>query len=172
MKMCHLFQRRTIGSAHQRARRGATAVEMALLSPVFFLLMIGITEIAMMLTTQQLLENATFNTSRLAKTGYANTAGGQTQSQTVNQVLNNELQSFGSLINISNISMTSTSYTSFTAAGSGTGGTSGLGTQQQIVVYTVSYPWTLFTPMLNTIIGTNGVVTLTSQIVVRNEPYG
>ncbi len=75
----------------QRLREGATAVEMALIAPVFFLLLMGMTEMGLMLGAQQLLENATFNTSRLAKTGYV--SGSQTQSQTVNQILDNELQS-------------------------------------------------------------------------------
>ena len=122
-----------------------------------------------MLGAQQLLENATYNTSRLAKTGYV--SSGQTQSQTVSQVLTTELQSYGALINTANVTMTETSYNSFTAAAAG-GGTAGYGTQQQVVVYTVKYPWKLFTPMLSAIIGSNGIVNLTSTIVVRNEPYG
>jgi Flp pilus assembly protein TadG len=153
----------------QRARKGTTAVEMALIAPVFFLLLMGMTEMGLMLGAQQLLENATFNTSRLAKTGYV--TSGQTQGQTVNQVLNNELQSYGTLLSPANVTMTSTSYTSFTNSGTGTSGTTGMGAATQIVVYTVKYPWKLFTPMLSAIIGTNGVVNLTSQIVVRNEPY-
>lgn len=170
LKRPHLYPTGSIGSAARRARKGATAVEMALIAPVFFLLMMGITEIALILTAQQLLENAAYNTTRLASTGY--TASGKTQAQTVQQVLDNELQSYGTFINVGNVTMTSTAYNSFTAAGSGTGGASGLGAEDQIVVYTVSYPWTLFTPMLNAIIGTGGVVTITSQIVVHNEPYG
>lgn len=159
----------SLRSPSQCARKGTTAVEMALVAPVFFLLLMGMTEIGLMLGAQQLLENATFNTSRLAKTGYA--ANGLTQSQTVNQILDNELQSYGALINVNNVTMTSTSYTTFSGIG-GASGVNGLGTASQIVVYTVSYPWKLFTPLLSAIIGTNGFVTLTSQIVVRNEPYG
>ena len=156
-------------STHNAARRGSVVVEMALLSPMFFLFLMGTTESCMMLGAQQLLENATYNTSRLAKTGYV--SSGQTQSQTVSQVLTTELQSYGALINTANVTMTETSYNSFTAAAAG-GGTAGYGTQQQVVVYTVKYPWKLFTPMLSAIIGSNGIVNLTSTIVVRNEPYG
>jgi Flp pilus assembly protein TadG len=150
-----------------RARRGATAVEMALIAPVFFLLLMGVTEITLLLTAQMMLENAAYNTSRLAKTGYVLT--GQNQMQTVSQTMDNELQSFGSLINTANVVLTATTYNSFAAIGSG--GTTGLGSAQQIVVYTITYPWALFTPMLKDLIGTNGVVNLTARIVVRNEPY-
>jgi len=155
--------------SQERMRRGSTAVEMALLAPAFFLLLMGVTETGLMFGAQQLLENATFNTSRLAKTGYV--ANGQTQGQTVSQILTTELQSYGSLINTANVTMTEADYNSFTNAAAG-GGASGYGAQQQIVVYTVTYPWKLFTPILSNLIGTNGIVGLTSTIVVRNEPYG
>lgn len=167
------ISRSSIFRSKRRTCRGATAVEMALLAPAFFLLLLGTSEIALIETAQQLLENATYNTTRLAKTGYSNT--GQTQSQTVGQILNTELQSFGTFIDTSQVTMTSTAYSTFASIGSG--GTSGMGTQQQIVVYTVTYPWKLFTPLLGEIIGTrdnqgNWVLNLTSRIVVRNEPYG
>lgn len=158
-----IWQRKT----KHNSRKGATAVEMALLTPVFFMLLIGITEMSLIEAAQQLLENAAYNTSRLAKTGFV--TNGQTQGQTVSQIMTQELQSFGTFIDTSKVTMTSTAYGSF--SGIGGAGTAGYGTAQQIVVYVVSYPWTLFTPMIGNIIGTNGKITLTSRIVVRNEPY-
>jgi Flp pilus assembly protein TadG len=158
----------------RKRTQGTTAVEMALIAPVFFLFMIGMVEMCLIEAGQQLLENAAFNTSRLAKTGY--TANGKTQSQTVNQILTNELQSFGTLFDTSQVTLTAVAYNSFTAASGGNGGTNGMGTPEQIVVYTVTYPWPLFTPMMGAIIGHRDnsgkwVVNLTSQIAVRNEPY-
>ncbi|MDR3450311.1 MAG: TadE/TadG family type IV pilus assembly protein [Alphaproteobacteria bacterium] len=150
-------------------RRGSTVVEMALIAPIFFMMVMGTTETCLMIGAQQLLENAAFNTSRLAKTGY--TATGQTQAQTVSQILVKELQSYGALITTTNVVMTERDYTSFSGAAQGGGG-SGYGTQEQIVVYTITYPWKLFTPMMSAVMGTNGIVNLTSTIVVRNEPYG
>lgn len=150
-------------------RCGSVAVEMALITPVFFMMLMGVMETCLMFGAQQLLENAAYNTSRLAKTGFI--TSGQTQAQTVSQILTTELQSYGALINTANVTMTETDYNSFSSAAAG-GGASGYGTAQQIVVYTITYPWKLFTPMLSAIIGTNGIVGLTSTIVVRNEPYG
>jgi Flp pilus assembly protein TadG len=152
------------------ARTGSVSTEFALLSPVFVLFLMGTVELSLMMGAQQLLENAAFNTSRLAKTGYS--GSGQSQGSTVSQIMTNELQSYGSLINTANVTMTESSYSSFQAAGSGTGGTSGYGGQQQIVVYKITYPWHLFTPVISHVMGTNGVVNLKTQIVVRNEPYG
>jgi Flp pilus assembly protein TadG len=157
------------------ARRGVVASEFAAIATPLFLLFMGTVELSMMFGAQQLLENAAYNTSRIAKTGYI--ATGQTQATTVMQVFNSELQSYGSLIN-TNCSagacatMTEVDYNSFTSAGTGGGTTTGYGTQQQIVVYTVTYPWALFTPILSSLMGSNGIVNLTATIVVRNEPYG
>jgi len=148
---------------------------MAILTPVFFMLLIGITETCLVLAAQQLLENAAFNAARLAKTGYV--SGNYTQGQTVAQIVTNELGSFGNLIDTSKITTTSTSYGDFADIGAAGKGTNGLGAAQQIVVYTITYPWKLFTPMIGSIVGTwdnasaSWVVNLTSRIVVRNEPY-
>jgi Flp pilus assembly protein TadG len=157
-----------------RGQQGTTAVEMALIAPVFFLLLIGTTEICLIEAGQQLLENATFNTARLITTGY--TTNGQTQQQTVTQTLFNELQSYGSFFNTAQLTITAVAYNSFTNDANKTNGTNGLGTPDQIIDYTVSYPWKLFTPLVGDIIGhedINGnlVITLTSHIVLRNEPY-
>lgn len=153
----------------RNCRSGSTAVEMAIISPVFFLMMIGLVELCLMLAAQQILESATFNASRLAKTGYTN--AGQSQMQTVTGILNTQLSSFGTLFDTSEITMTSKAYDNFERLASDTSGTSGLGTATQVVVYTVVYPWKIFTPLLADIIGEEGKINITSRIVVRNEPY-
>jgi Flp pilus assembly protein TadG len=151
-----ILQRFWKPATRKNGKRGATATEMALITPMFFLLLMGITELSFIEAAQQLLENAAYNTSRLAKTGY--NTNGKTQAQTVSQVLTNELQSFGSWFDTTKVMMTSVSYNTF--ASIGTGGTAGLGNPDQIVVYTITYPWKLLTPMIGNLIGTNGVITL------------
>jgi hypothetical protein len=86
-------------------------------------------------------------------------------------VLNAELQSLGNLVDITKVSVTTTAYDSFEDVGVAGKGSTGMGTEEQIVVYTVTYPWKVFTPMIGSLIGHSGIVTLSSQIVVRNEPY-
>jgi Flp pilus assembly protein TadG len=151
------------------AQKGTTAVEMALIAPVFFLFMIGVVEISMVMVTQHLMENAAYNTSRLAATGFTN--GGQSQQQTVTAILNTELRSLGALIDTNKVTVTSTAYASLGTVGVAGQGTPGLGTSGQVVTYVISYPWKLFTPMLSAIIGTGGILTLSTRIVVQNEPY-
>ena len=51
-------------------------------------------------------------------------------------------------------------------------GSSGYGSAGDIVVYTVSYPWSLMTPIMSDLIGeSNGTFTITTHAVVKNEPY-
>jgi Flp pilus assembly protein TadG len=158
---------------HRKSLSGATAVEMALIAPTFFLLLMGTVEMALIETAQQLLENAAYNTSRLAKTGYTQT--GMSQAQTVSQEMVNELQGFSGFIDTTQVTMTDVAYNGFANIGSGTG-TNGMGVPDQIVVYTISYPWKIFTPMIGQLVGAldgNGdwIINLTARIVVRNEPY-
>ena len=153
-----------------RKRRGIVAVEFALLAAPFFMLLMGTIELSLMIGAQQLLESVAFNVSRLAKTGY--TDSGLSQAETVNQILVTELSSYGTLIDPSKVTMTQAAYGSFSGSSSGTGGTAGFGASNEIVVYTLTYSWKLFTPMMSSIIGTNGYFPLSSTIVVHNEPYG
>jgi len=155
------------------SQRGSVALEFALLAGPFFLLLMGVVELCLMEGAQQLLENAAFNASRLAKTGYVEEE--MSQEQTITQILNERLSSYGSLIDTSKVVMTQEVYSSFTTASSG-GGASGYGVEQQIVAYTVTYPWKVFTPLMCSAFGStcteDQVIHLYSKIVVRNEPYG
>ena len=165
--MSRFFRPRTLCD---RARRGITALEMALIAPVFFTMLMGVVEVSLVMLAQHLLENATFNASRLAKTGYVTT--GKTQMATVMAALDGELGSLAPLIDVTKLSMTSTAYGNLSQINQPGQGVAGLGAAQQVVVYTVSYPWKFFTPMIGQIMGdANNMLTLTSRIVVRNEPY-
>jgi len=165
-----VFFASSLRSLHNRFRRGVTAVEFALVAPAFFLMFMGVIEMSMIMLAQHLIENASFNASRLAKTGYI--ATGKTQIQTVMDVLDTELGSLAPLIDVAKISFVSTSYGTLTQVGVAGQGAAGLGAADQIVVYTISYPWKFFTPMIGNIIGDqNLTINLNSRIVVRNEPY-
>ena len=123
---------------------------------------------------------------------------GQTRVQFINCVVQNKVSG---LLNPANLQITSKSYSSFADVGqpepytdlyglgyyvsgdpytdvNGNGqwdadmGIVGLGGAGDIVVYKVSYPWTIYTPFLQNVFGTNGVVTISASSVVKNEPYG
>lgn len=58
-----------------RAREGVTAIEFAMIAPVFFAMLLGIFETAFTMLSGQLLETATTDASRLILTGQAQTQG-------------------------------------------------------------------------------------------------
>jgi Flp pilus assembly protein TadG len=157
-------------------RKGSFTLEFALLAAPFFLLIVGVSELCLIEGAQQMLESAAYNASRIGKTGYTGTDG--SQADTVNQVFTNQLSSYGGFFNTALLKTTETDYSSFSGVAAG-GGTSGYGSASQIVVYTVTYPWKIFTPLMCNLFGsacyttaTGSYVNLTSTIVVRNEPYG
>jgi Flp pilus assembly protein TadG len=153
-----------------RSCRGTTALEFALLAPALFLFLFGISELSLVMVTRHLMENAVFNASRLAKTGYVDDE--KTQLETVESKLLSELSGLSPLLDVSKVTMTTTSYGSLSTVGETSEGTTGLGTAQEILVLSISYPWTFFTPLIGNLMGDeNQQVTLTSRIVVRNEPY-
>lgn len=168
--MINLLRRKLFLNERLSSQKGVTAVEMALVAPVFIMIFMGIMEISLMMLTQHMMENATFNASRLGKTGYA--VEGKTQEETVVDALTTELSSLTPLVDMDKFTFTYTSYGSLSDIGKEETGTAGLGEAQEVVVYTVSYPWKFFTPLIGDLMGNeNRIVTLTSRLVVRNEPY-
>lgn len=164
--MWGLLKRKT---PRQDSQKGTTAVEMALIAPVVFLLLMGTVEMSLLLLTQHLLESATYNASRLGKTGYV--TAGLTQDATVKARLMSALGNGSMFIDTAHVTFSAASYSSLGSLGSGSG-TAGYGSTGDIVVYTVSYPWKLFTPLMAQIIGDNdGYITLSARMVVKNEPY-
>lgn len=154
-----------------KKRRGVTSIEFALIAPALFLFLMGVTELSLMMLAEHLLENATYNASRTAKTGFI--AEGRTQLETVMDVLLTRLSGLDPLIDPDRITVTSMAYGNLSDIGQPEEGLeNSLGTPSQVVVYTVRYPWRFFTPLVGNVMGNEeGVINLSSRIVVRNEPY-
>lgn len=179
----------------RRDARGVTAVEFALIAPVLILFMMGIVELGLIMMTQGIMDNAAFSASRAGKTGYA--AAGMTQDQTIMSAVT---KSLSGVLSPAKLTLTSKAYDDYGSIGqpepftdvnnngrydagepytdvNGNGswdadqGKTGAGTATQIVVYTVSYKWKLFTPLIARMLGSSGVVPIDARVVVRNEPY-
>ncbi len=179
---------------------GATAVEFALISPILFLLVMGIVESGLIMSAQNTLESATYVASRTGRTGFVET--GKTQEETIMDTLKERASLFldTNYVSIDAMTVATKTYAGFDdinepepfvdANGNGVRDNgenftdincngqwdedragSGFGGSGEIVVYTVTYPWPLFTPLVGEFIGTDGIVTLTSRAVVKNEPY-
>ena len=175
--------------------RGVTAIEFAILAPVLFAFMFAIIELSLMFFVEHTIENATFNVSRMGKTGFVE--AGQTREDTIRRYL--EQRTFG-LLDVDQIAIESKSYTNYTNVGqaepytdangngqhdagenytdvNGNGvydldqGAAGQGEASEIVLYTITYPWQMITPILGDFIGDNGAYIIQSTAVVKNEPY-
>ncbi len=178
------------------ASEGATAVEYALLLPVLLLMLLGIVEYNALMYASAVLEGATQIAAREGKTGYAQS--GMTQQVYIYGIVKTRVTG---LLDPNLLQISSKSYASLSAVGDpepcispsappcpGTvgvnfidinhngvwdadQGAAGLGGAGDIVLYTVTYPWSIMTPIMQNFMGTNGVFTLTSSSIVKNEPY-
>lgn len=178
-----------------RHEGGVTALEFAIVAPVFLLLLFGIIEFALIMMVYNVMEGATAVSSRLGKTGY--TASGITRQQTIINAITDRA---GTLISAPLLTVNTKFYKQFDQIndpepytdtnGNGTWnagetyndingnnqwdpdmGASGYGSAGDIVVYEVSYPWKLSVPIISSLVGTNGTYTITTHAVVKNEPY-
>lgn len=175
---------------------GSAAVEFALVSPIFFLLIFGIIELSLIMFSKSVMEGATSMTSRLGKTGYSE--DGLSRQQTLINLL---VSQSNGVLDPEKVEITTLIYKSFSSIGSpepftdkngngtwdsgeiftdtnGNGawdedmGKAGLGNAGDIVVYKVHYPWPIKTPIMNRFLGDkDGNMPLDVHVVVRNEPY-
>lgn len=173
-------------------QKGVTAVEFALITPVFMLLLFGIIEFALVMYASSVMEGAVSYSSRYGKTGY--TAAGSSRQQ---QIIAAIAARTAGLLDASKITVVSKVYPSFDSIskeepyidanhngthdvgetytdvnGNGqwdSSGVAGLGNANDIVVYTVYYPWVINTPIIANFLG--GTIYLSSRTVVKNEPY-
>jgi Flp pilus assembly pilin Flp len=171
---------------------GATAIEFAFIALGLIYFIIGIIEFAMTMTVGNSLEAATNLSSRLGKTGYVD--DGATQKETIIAEVERRV---GPMIDMSKLKITHKEYNDFKSLTSpdilvdldadgdydspgewtdvdGDGfkdGGNGIGTSGNIVIYTISYPWKLMTPLIGQFVGTDGIINLTAYSVVKNEPY-
>jgi len=174
---------------------GATAVEFAIIAPALIFLTFAIVESGIAFAADILLKNATYDAARTGRTGFV--SEDSTQDATVKEKIRSQA---GVLMDVDKLVITSMSYKGFDVLKkpepftdkngngvrddgenftdvNGNGaydldqGANGYGGTAQVVLYTVTYPWTFHTPVLKQIVGNNGTVELTATAVVQNEPY-
>jgi len=162
------------------ARRGATAVEFALVAAPFMALMFGVLELGLVFMVSTTLDNATEAAARTIRTGQLQAAGGSASSFK-NAICNNMTwlgSSCGAKLTVdvrtfpkfANVAM-SNPVTNGAVDPSKTNFTPGGG--EDIVVVRAYYEWTLITPMLNAgLANLGGSKRLVySTVTFRNEPY-
>ncbi len=149
---------------------GAAAVEFALIAPVFFLVFLGIFEVGAVLLVQTSLQTAILQVSRFGRTGSMVT--GQTPQQTAESLATT--YSFG-LVDPSKVVLTVTPYSSFAAiptnGNAPNNGSQDFGKGNQPMLYTLSYKWTPFTPLVGNLLAPGGSINIMVSTVIQNEPY-
>ena len=175
-----------------RSRDGATAVEMALVWPMFFAFMIGTMEVAVVMFTNVAIEAAVRDGARYGVTG--NTPEGATREERLREIIAE--RTLGLVLPTSE-DITMKVYPSFAAAGidepyedlngngkwdagepytdensngARDGGTPGMGGSGEVVMYTISYQLPIIAPIVNNLFGVT-VLNMSTRIVVRNEPW-
>jgi Flp pilus assembly pilin Flp len=174
-----------------RNQRGATAIEFAIVSMPVIYLMVGIVEFSVAMTVANSLEAATNLSSRLGKTGFVEDQ--LSQKETIRAEIERRV---GPLIDMNKLEITTTAFQDFEdldtpdpwndddADGevdvgewtdvNGNGfcdGCSGLGSGENVAIYTITYPWQIMTPLISAVVGDNGIIELSAISVVKNEPY-
>jgi TadE-like protein len=191
--------RRGIGPvtrAIARCRRGVAAVEFGLAAPVVFLAIAGLIDLSTVTFVQSLLEGALRDASRYGITGYV--PAGTTREQRIRDIISED--TIG-LVDVSQAHIEILVYPGFDDVGrpepfvdangngqrdagesytdiNGNGqwdadmGAAGAGGPGDVVLYRITYDWHVLTPLTAPFMGTDGTMTLTASVAVRNEPYG
>jgi Flp pilus assembly protein TadG len=159
---------------------GVAAVEFAIVGSAFMMMMLASFEFGYMLFVQSVLDNAARDAARLIRTGQVQTSSNPTN--TFSTLLCSDV---GSLIGCGSIIYQAQTFNDWTSAqtavntpptraANGSYVSSGFapGTQEQIVVVTVTYNYPFFTPWIGGLLGgSSNTALLMSTVVFQNEPY-
>lgn len=152
---------------------GATAIEFAMVAPVLFLMIFGIVECGLLMTTQSALEGAASHAAREYKAASRSTNASGAGVSTIRNII---IRYASGLVTAGRLRVIMTPLGSFGSAGMPDGSTvnsssGSTGTNSQVVQYRVYYDYKVYTPFLANIIGdSRGMVPLMASTVVRNEP--
>ncbi len=179
-----------------RANRDGTAmIEFALVGPVLILLLLGTFELGAVMLTSTLMEGALRDASRYGVTGQElnedarlarirEILGERTLGLVDLDTARIEVLVYPGFADIgqpegfidANANASYDAGETFTDTnGNGTwdadSGVPGPGGSGDIVLYRLIYDWPLITPLISSILGSDGTLALTASLVVRNEPW-
>ncbi|WP_235922809.1 TadE/TadG family type IV pilus assembly protein [Rugamonas aquatica] len=165
--IAHRWNSRKRATAARR-QRGATVVEMALVMPVFLLVMIGVIELAMMYFSNLTMQYAVREGSRYAITGLADAdpnASNQQRYQAIIQKIKDSSTGMYAKVSpvITTNNVTYTDSSSYNAAMFGAAG--------DILVIQIDCYWPLATPLLKPFF-TDGKYHFVVATTMLNENYG
>lgn len=163
-----------------RAKRGAAAVEFALIALPFLTLVFGVLELGMVMLVNTTLNQALGATARMVRTGQVTNATASSATG-LKSVLCDQMSWLGSDCT-SKLNLDVRSFSNF-AGVNGPKASDALNASKMcwdtggpgsVVLVTAYYPWTLFAPVLNSALLTVGNSTqrvIVATAVFKNEPY-
>jgi len=178
-----------------RRSDGSSALEFALVAPVFIMMMIGILEISVMAFASSLLEGGLREAARFGITGLP--PGGGTREQAIVNIINQHGVGF---VTVTTADVSNKVYPNFSDIGQpepyddldssgdiSTGDTYedvncsgtwesdmasvGAGQGSDVVIFQVDYQHPMLTGLLSPFMGSGGKVPLSASVAVRNEPF-
>lgn len=191
-RLVHRLVRRRV----VRAEEGTAAVEFGFVLPVLIMAVAAVIDILGILFATALMEGGLREASRFGITGFD--PAGQSRKEKIVELVN---RAGVGLITVQAGDVSTLVYSSFENIGqpepfvddnpangvydlgetfndiNGNGqwdadmGAAGVGGAGDVVVYSLEYQWSLFTPVLVPFMGTDGKVPLKASVAVRNEPY-
>lgn len=181
-RLCGTFLKRRCGD-FAGDRKGATAVEFALIAVPFFILIFGLIELAILFLFSTTLDYGMAEASRRIRTGELQTQG-EVDAGDFKELVCGNL--FGLMDCENNLEIDVRVFASFSASSEGVDSpqdedgefddsslTFAMGSANDIVMVRVFYEYQLFTPVLSTALTNmpDGRRLLTSSMVFRNEPF-
>lgn len=176
--------------------KGSSFIEFAFIAPAVLLAITGVMDLMMVLFVQSLMEGGLQDASRLGRTGFQ--PNNMSREEAIVQRI---ADATIGLVNMEQVQILTTVYPSFDSIGqpepfedaapvngtydpgenysdvNGNGqwdadmGSAGLGGPGDVVLYQVSYEWSLLTPLVAQVFGSNGKVPISASVAVRNEPW-
>ena len=143
-----------------RSRVGQSLVEFALVAPMFFLLVFGITDFGRLFFTQETLQYAIREAGRFAVTGrHLTTSGGADIDRVTSIKQTAQKAAIGMIKNIDDISVMSGGVTNYG------------GGPRETVVVTLTTKLPLITPFIGKFFPPDGAYTFTVSTSFMNEPF-
>lgn len=169
------------------SRKGSAAIEFAFVAPIFFALLLGIFEVAIMFFAQSILQNGVSDMARLIRTGQAQAAGtsqGAFRTALCDKIsalipcdsnLLVDVEAFPSYGGVSYASPFNSGATQNTTQRTLNTGLNNYSTGNacDVVLVRVFYTWPLFTPGLTSYLANvaGGKYLLSAATSFRNEPF-
>lgn len=149
---------------------GAHLLEVAIVAPIFLMLLLSTIEFALIMYASSLLDSITHQASRMGRTGHTYD---NTQPNREAAILTYIEETGRGLLDKENITITTGVFADMSDANiAGLSGapSNNFGAGRQAVLYQVRYNWPIATPFLLPL-GNNGDFVLTSTMVVQNENF-